>query len=65
MIVIQNFPTMASLVGFLHNARLRCGKHNFAEWLARYTVNRELVVNNKVFRYRDCINLMKEDALNV
>lgn len=65
MIVIQNFPTMASLVGFLHNARLRYGKRNFAEWLARYTVNRELVVNSKVFRYRDCINLMKEDALNV
>lgn len=65
MIVIQNFPTMASLVGFLHNARLRYGKHNFAEWLARYTVNRELVVNNKVFRYRDCINLVKEEALNV
>lgn len=66
MIVIQRFPTVASLVGFLHNARLRYGKHNFADWLAEYTRNRELVVNGFTFRYRDCINLLRtEDGQNV
>lgn len=62
MIVIQNFPTVASLVGWLNNARLRQGKRNFAEWLSRYMTNRELTVNGYEYRFRDCINLLKEEA---
>ena len=60
MIVIQTFPTVASLVGWLNNARIRYGKRNFAEWLAGYTRNRDLVVNNRMYRFSDCINLLNE-----
>lgn len=61
MIVIQNFPTVASLAGWLNNARIRQGKRNFAEWLAEYLTNRELTVNGYEYRYRDCVNLVREE----
>ena len=65
MIVIQSFPTVASLAGFLNNMAIRQGKHRFADWLAKYTRNRDLVVNGRTFRYSDCINLLKmEGATN-
>ena len=59
MIVIQRFPTVAELVGWLHNARLRKGPHGFSEWLMRYTRNRELTVNDRVYPYKECINLLR------
>ena len=59
MIVIQNFMTVADLVGWLHNARIRYGRRNFAEWLSGYLAHRELVVNGRIFLYRDCINLLR------
>lgn len=41
-------------------------KRNFADWLAEYTQNRELVVHDFVYRYADCINLLRtEDGVNV
>lgn len=66
MIIIQDFPSIAALVGWLHNAQLRQGRRNFANWLAGYTRNRELVVNGRTYRFADCINLLKaEDLFNV
>lgn len=59
MIVIQNFMTVADLAGWLHNARIRYGRRNFAEWLSGYLAHRELVVNGRIFLYRDCINLLR------
>ena len=59
MIVIQNFMTVADLAGWLHNARIRYGRRNFAEWLSGYLAPRELVVNGRIFLYRDCINLLR------
>ena len=65
MIVIQNFPTVASLAGWLHNARIRYGKRNFADWLADYMHNRELTVNGRIYWFRDCINLLRMEDQNV
>lgn len=59
MIVIQNFMTVADLAGWLHNARIRYGRRNFAEWLSGYLAHRELVVNGRIYLYRDCINLLR------
>lgn len=65
MIVIQNFDTVAALMGWLHNARIRYGRRNFAEWLSGYLAHRELVVNGRMYLYRDCINLLRmEDMQN-
>ena len=65
MIVIQNFMTVADLAGWLHNARIRYGRRNFSEWLSGYLVHRELVVNGRMYLYRDCINLLRmEDMQN-
>lgn len=65
MIVIQSFPTVAALAGWLHNARIRYGRRNFAEWLSGYMHHREFVVNDRVYLYRDCINLLRmEDMQN-
>lgn len=66
MIVIQNFPTVAALQGWLHNARMRQGRRDFAEWLSRYLRERDFVVNDRQYRFRDCINLLNgEDGYNV
>lgn len=58
-IVIQRFPSVAALVGWLNNASLRYDRHNFSTWLMRYTRDRELVVNDRVYRYAECLNLIK------
>ncbi len=58
MIIIQRFPSVAALSGWLNNARVRRGQHDFAEWLADYTRNRELTVNDKHYQYADCIQLV-------
>ena len=63
MIIIQKFPTVAVLAGWLHNAQLRKGPYDFSEWLLRYTRNRELTVNNRVYRFQDCINLLRMEDL--
>lgn len=60
MIIIQDFPTVASLAGWLNNARLRHGKHDFAAWLSQYMTGRDMVVNGRQYRYHDCINLVRE-----
>lgn len=59
-IVIQRFPSVAALLGWLNNASLRYDKHSFSGWLMRYTRNRELVVNDRVYRYAECLQLIKE-----
>lgn len=66
MIVIQNFPSVAALVGWLHNARVACGRRDFAKWLSGYMSHRELVVHDRQYFYWDCIDLLRmEDAQNV
>lgn len=61
-IVIQRFPSVAALVGWLNNASLRCDRHSFSGWLMGYTRNRELVVNNKIYRYAECLQLLKQEV---
>ena len=63
MIIIQSFPTVAALVGFLNNARLRQGKRRFADWLTEYTRGRDLVVNGRLYRVGDCINLLNMEGV--
>ena len=61
MIVIQNFPSVAALRGWLHNARCRCkDQYSFTQWLFKYlSMGRELTACGQVYDYRACMELLR------
>lgn len=62
MIVIQSFPSVAALRGWLHNARIgHKDQYSFTQWLYKYlSSGRELTAGGQTYGYRDCMELLQQ-----
>ena len=60
MIVIQDFPSVAALRGWLHNKRFHCRDQSaFQKWLRGYLSDgREITARGRTYYFDDCMHLM-------